>query len=206
MARLCHDVRATVVTAALLAHTVRAAPTLFACSPSFVFVIVIVAVAPSPRRPIVVVLMTISAVGRRALDYAAVRALLPHREPCVLLASVSRNRVAHSLVARTLQSAPDQYHLLEALAQAAAVLLRQMPLYRHRTLPAFAAARRVVWNTHHMAPLPARPLRLHVALRRARQHFGTVRVVAYASHLKVCHAELVFSFLRPCSLENTTAS
>lgn len=132
-----------------------------------------------------------------ALSAIDLRKLLAHREPYLLVSHAIDNILGKSITVVASQTSnnffPHQLQILEALGQASAVLIRQMPQYKHKGQPVFAAMRDVTW--HIPSETNSVPLLLTAQLQRpARKKFGFVTAFATLNHQTICTASLTFSF------------
>lgn len=174
---------------------------------------------------------TIARDGAPVLNRDSVEKILPHRPPSLLVDHVAYNDIGETVVATVIHptgqlgDAFDKYDVLEATAQAGALLIRQvtsgrparvftvprvvsyrsprcsrvqMPRYATKGLVVMSGVKDVVWYSSQAefeVPIFVRATKISEAHFRSRR--GWVQAFAYAqdSLNVVCRAHLGFSFM-----------
>lgn len=126
-----------------------------------------------------------------------IESLIAHRWPMLYIKRVVDNQVGQYVTAESNQAASNRLGQLEAMGQAAAILLRQDPMYSEYRYPVFASMNNVQWfDVPSTEVKEVRVIASYSETKRRRGRFGFVdaRAVADEAH-ELCKAELCFSFI-----------
>ena len=137
------------------------------------------------------------------MDKEQIKAIIPHREPFLLVDEVVELEEGKHIVALKYVKAEEYYfegHFpnekvmpgvlqIEALAQAGAVVILSMPEYKGKTAY-FGGIKQAKFR---QKVTPGDVLRLEVSLDRLRGRAGTAAAAAYARGKLVCQCEIMFA-------------
>ena len=137
------------------------------------------------------------------MDKEGIMAIIPHREPFLLIDEIVEMEAGSRVVALKRVDADEYYfrgHFpqekimpgvlqIEALAQAGAVAILSMPEYRGR-MAYFGGVKDAKFR---QKVTPGDCLRLEVTIDRMRSSVGTATGVAYAGDKVACRCELMFA-------------
>ena len=138
------------------------------------------------------------------LDKAQIKAIIPHREPFLLVDEVLELEEGKRIVALKHVRADEYYfegHFpqekvmpgvlqIEALAQAGAVAILSMPEHQGK-IAYFGGIKDAKFR---QKVVPGDDLRLEVTMTRLRSRAGTAEAAAYVGDKLACRCEILFAF------------
>ena len=126
-----------------------------------------------------------------------IKLLIAHRHPMLYINQVLENEVGRYVIAESNQAVSSGLGQLEAMGQAAAILLRNDPMYSVYRYPVFASMSNVEWFDEPKKEVrEVRVIARYSESKRKRERFGFVDARAVADEkYELCRAELCFSFI-----------